>query len=93
MTAGSTIGAMGFFLYGWFFAGARTVGNGRSWLRLRDLPAPRRDEVVNTPFLEPLDPGPSLWRRPGMGRLILAMVAAVVVVALVVSYGAWRASG
>ena len=92
MTAGASIGILGFLLYGWFFAAARTLGNTRSWSRLRHLPAPTRDSSVNTPFLVPMDPGPSLWRRAGVGRLILALCAVGAVVVLFVAVGVWRAA-
>jgi hypothetical protein len=92
MTAGSSIGILGFLLYGWFFAAMRTLGNSRSWMRVRDLPAPVRDSSVNTPFVVPLDPGPSLWRRPGMGRLMLTICAVAAIVVLVAAVAAWRSA-
>jgi hypothetical protein len=90
MTAGMSIGIAGFLLYGWFLAGARVLGNSRSWLRIRDLPSPRRDPMVNAPYSSPMPPGASLWRRSGMGRLVLTIFALVAVIGLVIAVAVWR---
>lgn len=65
---------------GWLVNVVTVLGNLSFWLRLWRLPEPVRDPAVAAPLSRPLDPGRSLWRRPG-GRV--AVVAAVLVTAAV----------